>query len=403
MNPLLEGKKDTYNLIKNYDALLITLREKGTIFSRTNLIDILKKLQNTTSIKENLSLKRFLQFILVEANIVDEIQILMPDTHIARRYILLSEEISQYEIALSLLPGSCLSHYSALFIHDLTVNNPKNIYINREQSKKPIDKKNAILTQKKVDYAFSKPMRSTNNIAQFSFKGIDYKVFMLNGKNTNKLGVIEKKAVGFSLSVKTTDIERTLIDCIVRPGYAGGVEECMEAFKEAQNKIDLKKIVNYIKKLDYIYPIEQAVLFYLKRASDVMADLELLEELVESKNLDINYYLNYQMVNKTLDPNLKIYYPRDLGYYKLDVENMIAYVEVPDERLGVPVISTVEFYNKGRRVESKQINQIEKDLINIELHHQDDVTRDYYDEMRELFRNLFMIDISFVDIEIIYV
>lgn len=403
MNNNLQGKKDSYNLIKNYDSLLNLMSQKKTVYSRTDIINLLAEIKDTTNVKKNLSLKRFLYFLLQETKSISEVQILMPDTHIAKRYVFNNQKVSPYEIALSLQPGSYLSHYSALFANDLTLNNPKRIYINREQSPKPVDKKNSILTQKKVDYAFSKPMRSTNNIATFTYEKIEYKVFMLNGKNTNKLGVNSKKVFGFSMPVKTTDIERSLIDCTVRPAYSGGIEEILDAFKEAKDLINVDKLIKYLKKINYIYPVEQAIMFYMNQANYSKNSIHQLKKYMENKEININFYLDYQITNKALDKVARVYYPKDLGYEKLDIDNIIVCLKKAKQMLGVPRIASIKFYKDGSLVSTRKEVAISNQLANTELHHEDNSLVGYYDEIRELFRNELSIDISYVDIELEFI
>ncbi len=54
-----------------------------------------------------------------------------------------------YELILSLKPNSYLTHYTAVYFHDLTEQVPKTIYINVEQERKPRPK-NA-LVQERID------------------------------------------------------------------------------------------------------------------------------------------------------------------------------------------------------------------------------------------------------------
>lgn len=75
--------------------------------------------------------------------------------------------------------------------------------------------------------------------------------------------------------VYCSDIEKTLIDCISKPQYAGGLEGIIKAIDKAQNRIKPKVLIEYaikfnsqavIKRLGYImdkmdlYPSEQKIL-----------------------------------------------------------------------------------------------------------------------------------------------
>jgi predicted transcriptional regulator of viral defense system len=71
-------------------------------------------------------------------------------------------------------------------------------------------------------------MRISQNVAGYK----KYKICILNGMYTDRLGVIEVLHNGAKISV--TDIERTLIDIVVRPGYSGGVSEVLSAYNLAK-------------------------------------------------------------------------------------------------------------------------------------------------------------------------
>ena len=196
-------KRDTYKLVANQDVLKDLGIKYGNILNRSSLIKILGTLKENHGVPERTSLSLLTHYLQNVLKLFSKIELYSEKKgEKVTRYISTYVKVSPYEIALSLLSNSFLSHYSALYVHDLTINNPKEIYINREQSKKPINKENAVLTQRKVDYAFSKEMRQTNDIYNFAYQGIYYKVHILNAKNTNKTGIIKKTPIGFSKAVQ---------------------------------------------------------------------------------------------------------------------------------------------------------------------------------------------------------
>ena len=210
-------------------------------------------------------------------------------------------EIHKYKTPLKLRKNSFLSHYTAMYLHNLTENIPKNVYTNQEQSKKPSNK-NYDLQQKNIDKAFSKPMRKTNHIVFFD----DFNSYMLNGKNTERLGVTEIEVNGENLPI--TDIERTLLDVSIRPGYGGGVGEILEAYINAQGEISINRLLAYLRKMDYIYPYHQVLGFYLEKARYKESQLKLLE----SMEIEYDFYLNYNMKNPSFSERWKLYYPGHL-------------------------------------------------------------------------------------------
>ncbi len=125
-------------------------------------------------------------------------------------------EPSAYSLGLSLAGGSYLSHATALFIHGLTDQVPKTIYVNREQTAKP--RGPARLSQPAIDRAFGTRGRTS----KYVFLSETNRYVILSGKNSGRAGVARMTGPdGESLEV--TGLERTLIDIVVRPGYAGGL------------------------------------------------------------------------------------------------------------------------------------------------------------------------------------
>jgi len=72
--------------------------------------------------------------------------------------------------------------------------------------------------------------------------------------------------------VNCSDLEKTIMDCLFRPEYAGGITEIAKAIYKIKEKIDYSKILQYVKHFD-----SQAV---IKR-------LGFLFELLEIKNSEI--------------------------------------------------------------------------------------------------------------------
>lgn len=211
-------------------------------------------------------------------------------------------ETSIYNIFLSLAENSYFTHYTAMYLHNLTDQIPKTIYVNFEQSPKRKTKRTE-LAQGRIDFAFSRPQRKTNNIAKYT----DYNVCLLNGQFTEKAGVIEITTdEGDNLSV--TSIERTLIDITVRPSYSGGIYETLNAFIRAKDKVSINKLTAILKKLDFIYPYHQVIGFYLEQAGVYKK-----EQIDLLKNFDIKYdfYLTRQIKAKAFSDTWRIYYPQE--------------------------------------------------------------------------------------------
>jgi predicted transcriptional regulator of viral defense system len=204
-------------------------------------------------------------------------------------------------VVLTLKPGSYFTHYTAMYIHELTEQVPKSIYLNFEQQKK--HKNEIILEQDNIRKAFNNSPRISNTVAECN----GYSIYLLNGQYTGKLGVMEYKDSDNN-KLYITDVERTLIDIVVRPNYSGGVFEVLKAYERAAGKVSINKLAAMLSELDYVYPYHQAVGFYLERAGVYKGPQINLLDQFEKK---YDFYLTHQMKNPAYSKRWKIYYPKN--------------------------------------------------------------------------------------------
>ena len=210
-------------------------------------------------------------------------------------------EISVYHLSLSLRPRSYLSHYSAMYLNDLTKIPSKTIYVNSEQSLKFRDK--SPLEQGSIDIAFkSKPRTS-----KYIFTHKKWKICCLSGSNTNNLGVVEIE-IPSSGKLQVTGIERTLVDIAVRPFYSGGTGEVQKAYIKARGKISADRLIAILRKIDFIYPYHQVLGFYMQRAGFENSALNSLKKM----GLKYDFYLDYGMIEKEYSKEWRVYFPQNL-------------------------------------------------------------------------------------------
>lgn len=72
--------------------------------------------------------------------------------------------------------------------------------------------------------------------------------------------------------VQCSDLEKTIVDCLFKPDYAGGIVEIAKAIHETRDKINFKKLLDYTKKFK-----SQAV---VKRLGFLLEMLEIDNEIV---------------------------------------------------------------------------------------------------------------------------
>ena len=218
----------------------------------------------------------------------------------SEKQILRKKEATPFHVGLTVKKGGYLSYYSAMQIHQLTLQLPKTIYVSEEKYKdayalKPED---IDLEQDAVDRAFSKPQRVATEAYKSKLDGFRY-VYLQRKHTSLNIGIIKRN----DLSV--TDLERTLIDIAVRPVYSGGAFEVMEAFRTAKTQIDIERLNEYLIQLNYIYPYHQLIGFYL----DLIGFSEKKLTPFLAKKTNINFYQTYNLSNKKLNEKWGIYHP----------------------------------------------------------------------------------------------
>lgn len=209
-------------------------------------------------------------------------------------------DTSVYKLALSIERNSYFTHYTALYWHDLTDQIPKTIYVNCEQAQKRY--KPETLLQSNIDRAFKNSQRQSKNIAIIG----DFRICMLNGKYTDTLGVTEI-TTDENEKITLTNVERTLIDIVVRPAYSGGIYEVLNAYRRAAKKVSINKLSVMLRKLKYIYPYHQAIGFFLERAG-VYRESQI--RLLKKFDFEYDYYMTHQMKETQYSKEWRLYYPK---------------------------------------------------------------------------------------------
>jgi hypothetical protein len=267
-------------------------------FRKTYLSDVLASHREEWGLPAGLTFSKFLSFLLSECELKEEV--LESEHYTAERRFVWGTP-SVYAVALSLRNRSYLTHLSAMCLHGLTDQSLGTVYVNYEQSPKP---RGGTLTQEGIDRAFANRQRQSN----LTFRREGAEIVVINGKFTGRLEVSSLPGFGGE-SLDATKLERTLIDIVVRPAYAGGISLVLEAYKRAKDKISVTTLVATLKKLEYVYPYHQAIGFYMERAGYPKSKWSKLLKLGTA----FDFYLGNQLpVDKQYDAKWRIFYPRNL-------------------------------------------------------------------------------------------
>lgn len=268
------------------------------VFTSTNISDLYKDLKERRKLLVKTTLSAFIDILLDEFDI--QVVNLRFPARIEKRFCL--KGYSKYELVMSLRRNGYLSHESAAYLHGCINIEPNNIYLNYEQTPKPPSK--GILTQEGIDLAFANKPRITNNKATIDKN----EIYLLNGKHTNHLGVVDISVLT-NKNLRVTSIERTLIDIAVRPVYASGVKSVLSIYKKASNLLSINTITKMLSQLKYVYPYHQAIGFYLDKTGQYSSkDLSPLRNM----GLDFDFYLFNRISSKEYSSKWRIYYPTDL-------------------------------------------------------------------------------------------
>jgi hypothetical protein len=269
------------------------------IFAPDQLQEILEEHREAWGLASSVTVGKLITFLL-ENTQLHQVEIKFPSTLIRNFSRYSWEEASPLALASSLKPEFYFSHYTAMFLHQLTEQVPKKIYLTWQQPEK--DRHIKPLAQNKIDWAFAQRPRISENIAPYN----DHQICILYGMHTGSLGIVELEGPEEE-KMRVTNVERTLIDITVRPFYAGGVFEVLKAFKLAKDRVSINRLAVMLKKIGYIYPYHQAIGFYLEK-SGVYKDSAL--NIFRKMEINYDFYLTYQIKDKAYSKDWRLFYPQ---------------------------------------------------------------------------------------------
>lgn len=212
------------------------------------------------------------------------------------------------ETLLGLVEGSYLSHYTALRIHGLTEQVPKTIYFTKEKSSGSVSSHgmHELYDQAAIDAAFGHTPRASTNELELTKEQI--RVVMLEGAYQGGLGVTSGEVNwggARPMKLRYTSLERTMIDVVVRPFYAGGVFEVAKAFENARTTLSVNTMLSMLKRMTFGYPYHQAIGYYLERAGYKPTTVELFRRIP----MERDFYLTHNMGQTAYNDRWRLFVP----------------------------------------------------------------------------------------------
>lgn len=168
--------------------------------------------------------------------------------------------LHEYEVAMHLVSPGAISHWSAMQFHGLTEQIPRTVFVLTSDP-----------GAKQLRTASTDKHRRA-----YVVHGTSY-VFVLV-KPERYFG-IQQDWIG-EARINITDLERTLIDGLIRPAYCGGFGEVVEAFESNFERIDISKIIAYALRLDQT--AARRLGWMLERSGASIKQLEQLQQAVGS-------------------------------------------------------------------------------------------------------------------------
>ena len=217
------------------------------------------------------------------------------------------DEVSPYDLGQAMFPDGYFCDLSSIYYHSLTNQIPKTIYICHETISASRKGKADVLNNTILRSAFIKPHRYTNYV----FEHNNYEIVVIDRKKNSGYGVTKVTAQNAICpsSSRVTSIERALIDAIVSPQYNGGIVSVYTYFKHARQKLNIHKLVDIYRQLDFVYPYSQSIGFFLDKLG-IQKQASLIHNEFPPKH---KFYIDHiAKASWKFDEKWNLYYPNGL-------------------------------------------------------------------------------------------
>lgn len=218
------------------------------------------------------------------------------------------DKMTPYDIATAMFPGCYFCNLSSIFYHSLTNQIPSSIYICNDTISSRQKPKIDGITNNKLRNAFIKPHRYTNYVFEFN----NCEIVVVDREKETRYGVMSDMSSNglFPKNSFVTSIERALIDAIVSPQYNGGITSVYAYFKTAkQKKINIHKLLEIYRQLNFVYPYSQSIGFLFDRLGMKRPASVIYEAFPPNQKfyIDRNAKASWKF-----DDKWQLYYPKEI-------------------------------------------------------------------------------------------
>jgi hypothetical protein len=183
-----------------------------------------------------------------------------------RELVSSNEKVTPLQLGLALQPKGYYCFQAALYCLGHSGKYPSTFDIAKER---PNYSASTNFDLSKIDLRseFQKPARYSSNIATHGL----YSLRFIEREDSHEIGVVDIE-VDNSI-VRSTSIERTLVDCAVSPHYVGGFSEVLQIYRQANgtSKLDIDKLIQTYSGMTLRYPYWQRIGFCLSSIEKSLA------------------------------------------------------------------------------------------------------------------------------------
>lgn len=227
--------------------------QESSFWSETRLREVFNTHRESWSLAKRTEYNQFRTF-LYDNRVLHREEIKFPSKS---EVVIYKGNPTTFEKISSVTNSSYLSHITALFIHELTEQIPRHLYVTTPQK---ASSKNIKLTQDQI-------LESSSKAFKRSLNSIVYEEMLATALFGIKIdGVRQKMNHTFFGSVYVSSLEKTLIDIAVRPEYSGGIDEVLNAYREAAGKFQPNDLARLLRKHKFLYPYHQTVGYYMEKS-----------------------------------------------------------------------------------------------------------------------------------------